>query len=235
MKSTTMHASGKITRSVELCDMSRSCHKRNVLERRHRISANQPRQPGDSLRCMRIALVRHGRRALISFRERLLSLAHFTALQMPDFERHLLERAGQPGQHRQEMGVAVTLDDLGRDRLNTEAERVTDFLLDIRRHMGVRTNGAGDLADRDLYSVPPRVGRAAALSSSYQTSSFMPKVVGSAKTPCVRPIVRVSRCSIARRPTASAARRCPPAGDLRHPGAWIARPVSMTSELVRPR
>ena len=43
-----------------------------------------------------------------------------------------------------------------------------------------------------------------AASSAYQSASFSPNVIGSAWTPCVRPIIGVSRCSSARSRTASA-------------------------------
>ena len=40
-------------------------------------------------------------------------------------------------------------------------------------------------------------------SSAYQSASFRPSVIGSACTPCVRPIIGVRRCSSARSRTAS--------------------------------
>ena len=46
-------------------------------------------------------------------------------------------------------------------------------------------------------------------SSSYQTASLRPKVVGSAWTPCVRPIMMVARCATACVPTASINRVSP--------------------------
>ena len=46
-------------------------------------------------------------------------------------------------------------------------------------------------------------------SSAYHSASFRPKVIGSAWTPCVRPIIGVRRCSSARARTASIA-----AGDV---------------------
>jgi hypothetical protein len=39
---------------------------RHVLERRHGVAPNQPRQPDDLLAADRIALVRHGGRALLA-------------------------------------------------------------------------------------------------------------------------------------------------------------------------
>ena len=46
--------------------------------------------------------------------------------------------------------------------------------------------------------------------SAYQSASFRPNVIGSACTPCVRPIIGVSRCSMARSRIAcdSASRSC---------------------------
>src|SRR4051812_37337416 len=54
---------------------------RDIFERRHRVAAQQPRQSGDLLAPDRIALVRHRRRALLPFSERLLDLADFCFLQ----------------------------------------------------------------------------------------------------------------------------------------------------------
>ena len=72
-------------------------------------------------------------------------------------------------------------------------------------------------------------------SSAYHSASFTPKVIGSACTPCVRPIIGVRRCSSARARTASIR----PATSLTiRSQAWricSACAVSTTSEEVRPK
>ena len=71
---------------------------RDVLERRHGVGAQQPRQADDLLAADRVALVRHRRRALLALAERLLDLADLGLLQAANLERELLERRGGDGQ-----------------------------------------------------------------------------------------------------------------------------------------
>ena len=71
--------------------------------------------------------------------------------------------------------------------------------------------------------------------SAYQSASFRPNVIGSACTPCVRPIIGVRRCSSARTRTASA-RRLEIRQDRSHASRiWSASAVSTTSDEVRPK
>ena len=56
--------------------------------------------------------MRHRRRALLPFGERLLHLADFGPLQAANLEREFLERSGRDGQHREELGVPIALNDL---------------------------------------------------------------------------------------------------------------------------
>ena len=102
--------------------MSRSCQSADVLERRQRVAAQQPRQAADPLAADRVALVRHGGRALLPRAERLLRLAHLGALQVADLGRDPLERAPQHGERREQGGVPVAAHDLGRDRLGHEPQ-----------------------------------------------------------------------------------------------------------------
>ena len=77
----------------------------DVFEGRLHVGPHHARQPADLLAGDRIALVRHGRAALLALREILLGFAHFGALQVAHFERDLLaQRAwpapGRPGNTR---------------------------------------------------------------------------------------------------------------------------------------
>ena len=76
--------------------------------------------------------------------------------------------------------------------------------LDLGIGRRVRADGAGELADTDAVK-RARDAHAVALEREGPTRELKPEVVGSTCTPCVRPIVSVSRCSFARRITA----RCP--------------------------
>ncbi len=91
---------------------------RHVLQRRQRIGAHHARQAGEVLRQHRIALVRHGRGALLPLGEELLRLQHLGALQMADFGGQPLDRGGDDAERGEIHGVAVARDDLGRDRLD---------------------------------------------------------------------------------------------------------------------
>ena len=63
-------------------------------------------------------------------------------------------------------------------------------------------DGAGQLADRDDLDGLARIRSTSRVSSAYQSASLSPNVIGSACTPCVRPIIGVRRCSSARARTA---------------------------------
>ena len=65
---------------------------RDVFERRLTVAANQPRETDDLLAADRVALVRHGRRALLSLGKRLFDLADLGFLQPANLQRELLER-----------------------------------------------------------------------------------------------------------------------------------------------
>ena len=122
---------------------------RDVLERRMRVGAQQPRQADDLLAADRVALVRHRRRALLALAERLLDLADLGLLQAADLERELLERRGGDRQRRQQLGVAIALDDLRGDRRRLQAEAPADVGLDRRRQVREGADRARELADAD--------------------------------------------------------------------------------------
>ena len=71
-------------------------------------------------------------------------------------------------------------------------------------------------------------------SSNAQPASFSPNVVGSACTPCVRPIWSVPRCCSARATTTASARSTPSRTRTPASRIWSASAVSTTSEDVRP-
>ena len=111
-------ASGAKTRSTEEWEISRSCHRVDVLQRRHHGGPHHPGQAGQVLRQHRVALVGHGRGALLARSEILLGLAHLAALQVADLDRQVLDRGGDDAEGGEEGGMAVARDDLGRDRLD---------------------------------------------------------------------------------------------------------------------
>ena len=93
--------------------------------------------------------------------------------------------------------MPVALDDLRRGRLRLEPELLARDALDLGVDRRVVADRARELADPDALERGREPLRSRS-SSNAQTASLRPKVVGSAWTPCVRPIVSVSRCSSAR-------------------------------------
>ncbi len=122
----------------------------DVLERRHHGGAHDAGEAGEILRQHRVALVRHRRGALLPRREELLGLAQLGALQMADLDGEPLDRAGDDAERREEHGMAVARDHLGRDRLDFEAELGRDMRLDCRIDIGEGADRARDGAGRDI-------------------------------------------------------------------------------------
>jgi hypothetical protein len=118
--------------------------------------------------------------------------------------------------------------------LGFEAERAERALLDLRRQVRVRPDGAGDLAHGDLARAALESRAPARAISAWCPASARPKVIGSAKMPWLRPIIGVFACSRARLASARAAcrsaRRASAASRSR-----IASDVSRTSLDVIPR
>ena len=75
------------------------------------------------------------------------------------------------------------------------------------------------LPTRDACRARGGGGRDRARISAYHSASFRPKVIGSACTPCVRPIIGVRRCSSARGPHGARPARRGPRGSDRRPRA----------------
>ena len=199
-----MKLSGRITRSTDECEMSRSCQSAMFSNAAWQLPRMQPRQADDLLAADRVALVRHRRRALLALGERLLHLADLGLLQAANLERELLERGRRDRQRRQQLGVAIALNHLRRDRRRLEAEPAADVGLDRRRQVRERADRARQLADADTVARARRTRSMSRPISAYQSASFSPNVIGSACTPCVRPIIGVRRCSKARSRIASA-------------------------------
>ncbi len=81
---------------------------------------------------------------------------------MADLDRQVLDRAGDDREHREEHGVAVARDDLGRHRLDRQAELGGDVRLDPRIDVCEGADRARDGAGRDLAACflqpPPAAG-----------------------------------------------------------------------------
>ena len=138
--------------------MSRSCQSAHVLEADERRRAHDAREPRDPLGHLRVALVRHRRRALHPGRERLLDLAHLGAREVPDLGREAVERRRHERERREQLRVPVARDHLRRDRIGLEPEPLARDALDLGLDRRVRPDRARELAD----AVRPRARAAAA-------------------------------------------------------------------------
>ena len=122
---------------------------RDVLQRGRGVAADHAGQAADALALLGVALVRHRRGAGLAGQERLLGLAQFGALHVPDLHRELLQRGRDQRQGRDELRVPVALQDLIRYRRDGQAQRRADALLGRGGDRGVRPDGAADLAHAD--------------------------------------------------------------------------------------
>ena len=222
------------TRSADECEMSRSCQSATFSSPTSACAADDAREPADPLGDDRVALVRHRRRALLALAERLLHLGDLGAREVADLERERVERRGDDRERGEQLGVAVALEDLRRGRRGLEPEPLAGDPLQLGIGGRVRADGAGELADAHPVERARDAARGPRSSSNAQPASFSPKVVGSACTPCVRPICSVARCSSARATTTANARSIPSRISVPASRIWSESAVSTTSEEVSP-
>ena len=119
----------------------------DVLEPDDRGRANDPCQSAYALCDNGIPLVRHRRRALLTFAERLLELADLGAREVADLERELVERRRGDGECGEQLGVTVTLQDLRGGRSGLEAQALARYTLHLRVDRCVLADGSRQLAD----------------------------------------------------------------------------------------
>ena len=139
------------TRSADEWEMSRSCQsatfsRPTTAAARTTRASPQMRSDDD-----RVPLVRHRRRALLSFAERLFDLAHLGAREVADLERELVERRRAHGERREQLRVSVALDDLRRRRRRLQPEALARDPLDLGVDRRVLADGAGELADAHAF------------------------------------------------------------------------------------
>ena len=150
MKSSSVVASGKTTRSTDELLMSRSCQSAWFSIAGRGVAAHHAREAADVLEAPGVALVRHRGGALLARAELLLDLAHLGARQVAELDGELLEARGDQRERREQRGVAIALHDLGGHRLEADAEPRADRRLHVRREVREGADGAGDLSDRGL-------------------------------------------------------------------------------------
>src|SRR3954469_6139376 len=92
-----IHESGRVRQDDPLHRRVRNIAlmpKRYVFESSLSIRPHHPRQTADLFAGYGITLMRHSRRSLLFFTEKFFSFANFSALQMADFGRNLVQGAG---------------------------------------------------------------------------------------------------------------------------------------------
>ncbi len=147
---------------------------------------------------------------------------HLRAREMPDLERERVERGGEHRERREQLRVAVALEDLrrGRGAARARAARTRSARAPDRspRTCRPRRRACRRACPRARAQPAPR----SRSSSNAQPASLRPNVVGSACTPCVRPICSVRRCSSARA-VDDGERAVDPVEDQRARGAHLER------------
>ena len=127
--------------------MSRSCQRATFSSPTSEQRPHDAREPADPLGDDGIPLVRHRRRALLAVAERLLHLADLGAREVPDLEREGVERRRDDRERREELRMAVALEDLRRGRRGLEAEPLAREPLELGIGRGVGADRARELAD----------------------------------------------------------------------------------------
>src|SRR5206468_6418446 len=119
----------------------------DVLEPGLEVGPQHPGQAGQLLGLHRVALVGHGRAALLALAERLLRLPHLRALEVADLDGDGLDGGADDGAGPEVLGVPVARHDLGRGHRD-EAEPLAHAALDRGVDVRVRAYRARQLAYR---------------------------------------------------------------------------------------
>ncbi len=116
-----MVESGRMTRSAEEWEMSRSCQRATFSKAVWALARTDAGEAGNLFRCDWVALVRHRAGAFLFFGEELFGFADLGALKMADLGGDLVEGAGEDGECGDVGGVAVALDYLRCDFYGAES------------------------------------------------------------------------------------------------------------------
>ncbi len=217
--------------------MSRSCHSATFSSAAIALARTRRARPTICSQPIGLRLCGIADEPFWPLRERLFDLADLGLLQAANLRAaNFSRRGGGDRQRRHEFGVAIALDDLRGDRRRCEAETPQTAASISGVEVRERADGAR-AACRPRSRRARRAARAMSrCSSAYHSASFTPSVIGSACTPCVRPIIGVRRCSWARSRTGRQQRGRGSRGSGRTPRASAApAPVSTTSDEVRPK
>ncbi len=133
----------------------------DIFHRRDRRAAHHAGEAGEVFGQHRVALVRHGRRALLAGREIFLRFQNFGALQMADLGRQPFDRRGNDTERREIHRMPVARDDLRRDGLERQPQLLGDMRLDAGVDIGEGADRARDRAGGDFRARGLEAGAAA--------------------------------------------------------------------------
>ncbi len=151
-----MNESGKMTLSAEEWEISRSCQRGMFSRATSRFPRRIRERPEIRSAPHGIFLVRHRGGAFLALGERLLELEHLGLLEVADLGRELVQAGAEQGQRRDDLGVPVALQDLGRYPGGGEAQFVQRGHFHPRVEVDVGSDRARDAADTDRLQGPPQ-------------------------------------------------------------------------------
>ena len=123
---------------------------RDIFERWRNITANHARKTRQVFGEHRVALMRHGRAALLTGREIFLRLQHLSALQMAHLGRKAFNRRCDDTKRRKIHRMTVARNDLSRDGLHRKAKLGCNMCLNFRIYVGEGANCARNSASSDF-------------------------------------------------------------------------------------
>ena len=208
MKSSGVVASGQTRARPSELEMSRSCQSAWFSSAADRVAAHHAREPADVLEAPGVALVRHRGGALLA-RCRSTPRPRPPRCARGGAARPRLRRARREQRERDDqLGVAVALHDLRRDRLEAEAEpRAARPPRPRRVEVREGADRARDLADRGLARARARGAPRSRRSSCVEAPAASARRWWARRgcRACGRRTA-VRRCSSARRAAASSTR-----------------------------
>ena len=133
----------------------------DVFKGRQGIAPQQAGRAAHVFQLPRVALVGHGRGALLTGAERLFDFQDFGALQVAQLGRNPFQRAADQGQGREEGRVTVAGHNLGGNRLGPERESAAHKGFDLRVDIGKCADHARDFTVGNVLAGLTQTGLAA--------------------------------------------------------------------------
>ena len=140
-----------MTRSTEECEISRSCQRATFSNAACALARTTRARPQICSQVTGLRLCGMAELPFWPLRKVFLSLAHFGALQVADFEGDLFQTGRQHRKSGHEVRVAVPLYHLRGNRRRTQSQLFTDRLFDLGADVREGSDGARDLAHAHVF------------------------------------------------------------------------------------